>query len=74
MDEMVVAHILVSLEIREGLVEDLEILSRGKAHKEKLDYEGVPFQCKRCHQHGDIANQCNFPFQGWMEDSLSQTA
>jgi hypothetical protein len=33
MGEMVVAQILVSLDIREGLVEYLEIVSRGKAHK-----------------------------------------
>jgi hypothetical protein len=46
MGKMVVAQNLVSLDIREGLVEDLKLVSRGKAHKQKLDHERVPFHCR----------------------------
>jgi hypothetical protein len=46
MGKMVVAQNLVSLDIREGLVEDLKLVSHGKAHKQKLNHEGVPFHCR----------------------------
>jgi hypothetical protein len=59
--EMAVARILVSLDIQEGLIEELELIFGEKSLKHKLDYEGVPFRCRRCHQYGHIANQCSLP-------------
>jgi hypothetical protein len=47
--EMAVARILVSLNIREGLIEELELISGEKSFKQKFDYEGVPFHCQTCH-------------------------
>jgi hypothetical protein len=44
-DECVVGHILVRINLQEGLVEDLELVSRGKVFKQRLHYEGVPFRC-----------------------------
>jgi hypothetical protein len=42
---MEVARIFLSLDIREVLIEELELISGEKYFKHKLDYEGVPFRC-----------------------------
>jgi hypothetical protein len=56
-DECVVAHILVQINLREGLAEDMELVLEGKVFKHKLDYEGIPFLCQHFHKQGNIANQ-----------------
>jgi hypothetical protein len=44
--EMAVARILVSLNIREGLREFLNLTDLGCTRVQILDYEGVPFRCR----------------------------
>ena len=51
---IVASHILVLLDIREGIVEKLEIYKGKSIHFNIPDYEGVPFICIRCHKHGHI--------------------
>lgn len=44
-----VAKIVVNITIREGLVGDMQ-MDWGPYHfKQVLEYENVPFRCKRCH-------------------------
>jgi hypothetical protein len=57
-----VARILVSLNFREGFLGELNLISGEKSLKQILDYEGVPFRCRRCHQYGHIANECSLSF------------
>jgi hypothetical protein len=42
---MSMERILVSLNLRKGLSEDLELSWGNKVFMQKLDYEGIPFKC-----------------------------
>jgi hypothetical protein len=64
-----VAHILVLINIREGLVEDLNLF-QGLTFVQKLDYEGVSFRCRQCHQVGHVVRECRLVSQG--QSSFSQ--
>jgi hypothetical protein len=55
---MSVARILVLLNIREGLKEFLNLTDLGRTRVQILDYEGVPFHCRRCHEYGHIVKDC----------------
>jgi hypothetical protein len=50
--------ILVELDIHEGLPEVLDIEWRGRHHKQKLDYQGIPFRCSWCHCTGHLRRDC----------------
>jgi hypothetical protein len=56
--EMLVERILVLLNIREGLREFLNLADLGRTRVQILDYEGVPFQCRRCHEYGHVFMDC----------------
>lgn len=56
--EMSVARIMVLLNIREGLKEFHNLTHLGRTRIQILDYEGVPFYCKRCHEYGHIVKDC----------------
>jgi hypothetical protein len=49
-----VARILVCLNVREGLGEEVDLKWGMYSHTQKLDYENVPFRCRRCHQYGTL--------------------
>jgi hypothetical protein len=53
-----VDRVLVSLNIRKGLTEEIELSWGDRYFLQKLDYEGIPFKCCRCHKHGH--NACDF--------------
>jgi hypothetical protein len=52
--KMVVARILVSLNNREGLREFLNLIDLRCTRVQILDYEGVPFYCRRCHEYDHV--------------------
>jgi hypothetical protein len=62
--EMSVARILVSLNIREGLREFLNLTDLGRTRVQILDYEGVPFRCRRCHEYGHVFMDCQNSCRG----------
>ena len=53
--EKKVAHILVNIDIREGLAESINMDWGPEIIPQTLDYENVPFRCKRCHAYGHPA-------------------
>jgi hypothetical protein len=59
-----VARILVLLNIREGLREFLNLTDLGRTRVQILDYEGVPFRCRRCHEYGHIVKDCKSSMRG----------
>ena len=59
---ILVAWILVSLNIRAGLKEEVNNIWGQARHKKRLDYKGVHFLCHQCHHYGHIANNCNLHF------------
>jgi len=56
--EMEVARTLVLLNISEGLKEYLNLKDLGRTTVQILDYEGVPFHYRRCHEYGHIIKDC----------------
>jgi hypothetical protein len=72
--EMSLARILVSLNIRGGLRKELNITDRGFTRAQILDYEGIPFHCRRCHAHGHILKDFPQPMHGLPSSSRLQEA
>jgi hypothetical protein len=62
--EMAVARILVLLNVREGLKEFLNLTYLGRTRVQILDYEGIPFRCRRCHEYGHIIKDCKYSSRG----------
>ena len=56
---MTYVHILVFMDTREGLVENLILHYMGFVRNQIMDYEGVPFQCHWCHQVGHVYKYCS---------------
>ena len=56
--EKKVARILVNLNIREGLAEAIILEWGPDPITQILDYENVPFRCRRCHVYGYPAASC----------------
>lgn len=52
------ARILVSLNPREGLAENIKIQYKDLIFDQALDYEHLPFRCHRCHAYGHLAKDC----------------
>lgn len=55
---MAYARILVHLDTRGGLQEYIITQLKSFLRKQKLDYEGIPYRCRRCHQVGHIYKDC----------------
>lgn len=55
---MSLAEILVHLDTREGLEEHITLHWKHYSHTQILDYEGVPFRCRRCHKVGHLYKEC----------------
>jgi hypothetical protein len=56
-----VARVLVNLNIREGLGEEVDLSWGSFTHTQRLDYENVPFRCRRCHQYRHLIKNCSMP-------------
>jgi len=52
------ARILVNVNIRDGLAEDMQLVWGPFVFNQILDYENVPFRCRRCHAYGHPAVEC----------------
>jgi hypothetical protein len=57
------ARILVALDVREGLAEELQLIKEEVHFHQKMDYEGISFRCHRCHKHMHNASQRSLPFR-----------
>lgn len=51
---MAYARILVNLDTRGGLLESITIQWRETTRKQNIDYEGIPYRCRRCHKVGHL--------------------
>jgi len=56
-----VACILVNINIREGLAETINLDWGPVIIPQILDYENVPFRCRRCHAYGHPVSECSLP-------------
>lgn len=59
--EQRVARILVNINLREGLAERINLDWGPVIVPQLLDYENVPFRCRKCHEYGHPASDCSKP-------------
>ena len=52
-------RVLVLLNIRKGLVADIDIRIGDTVINQTLDYIGIPFRCNRCHCYGHLFSNCH---------------
>ena len=57
-NKRIMARILVHLDTREGLLENMTLRWGNFSRMQILDYEGVPFRCNRCRQVGHLYMDC----------------
>jgi len=57
------ARILVNINVREGLGEEVDLVFGPFHHTQKLDYENIPFRCRRCHEYGHLVEDCKLPLR-----------
>lgn len=53
------AHILVEMDISKGLPAMIKLPSPGGSWIQLLDYEGIPFRCRKCHNTGHLVARCS---------------
>jgi hypothetical protein len=49
-----IARILVNLNVKEGLGEEIDLTWEGYTHTQLLNYENIPFRCRHCHKYGHL--------------------
>lgn len=54
------ARILVEMDVSKGLPAEILIKTSKGSWIQSLDYEGIPFRCRRCFKTGHAAAQCGF--------------
>lgn len=54
-----VAHILVDLDVRQGLFESINIVMGDMSYVQILDYVNIPFRCSWCRRVGHILVDCD---------------
>ena len=53
------ARICIEVDPEKGLPEAIILYMDGWEHMQKVDYEQLPFKCKKCHEYGHFVK--NFP-------------
>jgi hypothetical protein len=61
---MSVARILVRINLRQGLLQEITIDSAAGTFVQTLDYEGIPFWCHHCHVYDHGVADFPLPFKG----------
>jgi hypothetical protein len=57
---MAIGKVLVGLDLREGLHEQVIIQQGYISHSQILDYSSVPFKCIKCHKYGHLVEDLTF--------------
>jgi len=55
---MAYARILVHTNLSDSVLEHINIQWRNITRRQILDYEGIPFRCRRCHRVGLVFKDC----------------
>ena len=73
-DQYDCARICVEVDLEVGLPEAIKIKVGSWSHVEILDYEQLPFKCRKCHVHGHFARNCpsNFEPEKGIEEGWNQ--
>lgn len=57
------AHILLRLDLREGLVEKNNLQLQDYSYTQLIDYDQLPFRCHVCHKYGHLVQDCPLGFR-----------
>ena len=49
----------MEVDLETGLPEALNLTVGNWYHYQKIDYEQLPFKCKKCHEYGHFARICS---------------
>ena len=52
------ARIYVEVDLEKGLLEVVNLYMDGWEHMQKVDYEQLPFKCKKCHEYSHFVKNC----------------
>jgi len=52
------ARICVYMNIAEPLLESIEVECNDEIWQQPIDYEHIPFRCRRCHEYGHLVREC----------------
>jgi hypothetical protein len=79
-DQYDCARICVEVELEVGLLEAIKIKVGSWTHVQVLDYEQLPFKCRKCHVYGHFARGCQNKWEaekgkedGWNQVKRSKT-
>jgi len=61
------ARICVEMDVSGALHEGLWLEFRDEDYFQAIDYEQIPFRCRKCHEHGHLVCEC--PLNKPVEDS-----
>ena len=53
------ACILVNIDVSKGLPKKIKLASPHGSWIQLLDYEGIPFRCRKCHMTGHLVTHCS---------------
>ena len=63
------ARICVEVDLEKGLPKAVSLFMDGWEHMQKVDYEQLPFKCKKCHEYGHLVKIV----QRWCKKSWEKT-
>ena len=52
------ARICVEVDLEEGLLEGVNMFMDGWEFYQKVDYEQLPFKCRKCHEYEHFVKNC----------------
>jgi hypothetical protein len=52
------ARICIEMDVLRALLESICLGFRDEEWIQNIDYEHIPFQCRRCHEHGHLIREC----------------
>ena len=57
--QMTYAHILMETDVSKGLPKMIKLASPKGSWIQLLDYEGIPFKCKKCYKTSHLTARCS---------------
>jgi hypothetical protein len=52
------ARICIEMDVSGALPEAISLEFRDEEWIQNIDYEQIPFRCRRCHEHGHLIREC----------------
>jgi hypothetical protein len=66
------ARICIEMDVSGALPEAISLEFRDEEWIQSIDYEQIPFRCRRCHEHGHLIRECSLNKKQEMENTKAQ--